>query len=81
MQSRKNYKRVIVKVGSSLFTPLEAGHRRCPTAAYGSLPLTGSSAGKNKLDTALINSIGSQISDLIGQGKDCLLYTSPSPRD
>ena len=23
------------------FTPLEAGHRRCPTAAYGSLPLTG----------------------------------------
>ena len=23
------------------FTPLEAGHRRCPTAAFGSLPLTG----------------------------------------
>ena len=23
------------------FTPLEAGHRRCPTVAFGSLPLTG----------------------------------------
>ena len=27
-----------------LFTPLEAGRRRCPTAAYGSLPLTGFTA-------------------------------------
>lgn len=27
------------------FTPLEAGHRRCPTAAYGSLPLTGFTFG------------------------------------
>jgi release factor glutamine methyltransferase len=28
-------------IQSDLFTPLEAGHRRCPTAACGSLPLTG----------------------------------------
>jgi len=67
MQSRRNYKpqgdglpsvrqshrRVVVKVGSSLF-----------------------SAGRGRLDTGLINSIGSQISDLIGQGKEVVIVSS-----
>lgn len=53
LSQRRKYKRVVVKVGSSLFAK-----------------------GKNKLDTALIASIGNQISDLIKEGKEVILVSS-----
>jgi glutamate 5-kinase len=53
MRSRKNYKRIVVKIGSSLFT-----------------------GRKNNLDTALINSITRQISDLVKQHKDVIMVSS-----
>ena len=53
MQSQKSYKRVVVKIGSSLFAH-----------------------GENKLDTALISHVASQIADLIGQGKEIVVVSS-----
>ncbi|MDD5129498.1 MAG: glutamate 5-kinase [Candidatus Omnitrophica bacterium] len=53
MRSQKKYKRVVVKVGASLFA-----------------------TDKSKLDTALVNSIARQISDLIKQGKEVVVVSS-----
>lgn len=53
MRLPKNYKRIVVKIGASLFA-----------------------AGKGKLDTALINDIARQISDLVSQGKEVVVVSS-----
>ena len=44
----------------------------------GSSLLTSQAAG---IEHEKINSYCAQISALVASGKDCLLYTSPSPRD
>lgn len=53
MQSQRNYKRIAIKVGASIFA-----------------------ANKHKPDTALISNIVSQVSDLMGQGKEVVLVSS-----
>ena len=43
------------------FTPLEAGHQRCPTAAYGSLPLTGFTLVEILLVVVIIGALSSMV--------------------